>query len=31
MESFLFIAVLAILGFLCFTSPGGIIDPRYRH
>jgi hypothetical protein len=29
--AFLFIAVLAILGFLCFTGPDGVIDPRDRH
>jgi hypothetical protein len=31
METFLFIAVLAILGFLCFTGPDGLIDPRHDH
>jgi len=28
MMTFLFAAVLAILGFLCFTGPGGVIGPR---
>jgi hypothetical protein len=28
---FLFVAVLVILGFLCFTGPGGVIGPRDRH
>jgi hypothetical protein len=31
MVTFLFIAALAILGFLCFTGPDGIIGPRHRH
>ncbi len=31
MMTFLFIAVLAILGFLCFIGPDGIIGPRHRH
>jgi hypothetical protein len=31
METFLLLAVLAILGFLCFTGPGGFIGPRQRH
>jgi len=26
----LFVAVLAILGFLCFTGPDGIAGPRQR-
>ncbi len=31
MMTFLFVGVLAILGFLCFTGPGGPIGPRHRH
>jgi len=31
MMTFLFLAVLAILGFLCFTDPDGVIGPRHRH
>jgi hypothetical protein len=31
MMTFLIIAALAILGFLCFTGPDGFIDPRHRH
>ncbi len=31
MMTFLFVAVLAILGFLCFTGPDGVIGPRRRH
>jgi hypothetical protein len=31
MVTFLFIAALAILGFLCFTGPDGLIGPRHRH
>ncbi len=27
----LFVAVLAILGFLCFTGPDGAAGPRQRH
>ncbi len=27
MMTFLFVGVLAILGFLCFTGPGGPIGP----
>jgi hypothetical protein len=27
----LLIAILAILGFLCFTGPDGSIGPRHRH
>jgi hypothetical protein len=27
----LLIVLLAILGFLCFTGPGGFIGPRHRH
>jgi hypothetical protein len=30
MVIFLFVAVLAILGFLCFTSPDGVMGPRQR-
>ena len=26
----LFVAVLAILGFLCFTGPDGVAGPRQR-
>jgi hypothetical protein len=31
MTTFLLIAALAILGFLCLTGPNGIIGPRHRH
>ena len=31
MVMFLFVAVLAILGFLSFTGPEGVVDPRHRH
>jgi hypothetical protein len=31
MVTFLFIAALAILGFLCFTGPDGVIGTRHRH
>jgi len=31
MMTFLFIAILAILGFLCFIGPDGFIGPRHRH
>jgi hypothetical protein len=31
MVTFLFAAVLAILGFLCFFGPGGDIGPRHRY
>jgi hypothetical protein len=31
MMTFLIVAVLAILGFLCFTGPEGFIGPRHRH
>jgi hypothetical protein len=31
MVTFLFIAILAILGFLCFTGPDGVIDTKHRH
>jgi hypothetical protein len=30
MITFLFIAVLAVLGFLSFTSPDGVVGPRRR-
>jgi len=30
METLLLAAVLAILGFLCFTGPGGVSGPRHR-
>jgi hypothetical protein len=30
MVTFLFVVVLAIVGFLCFTSPDGVIGPRHR-
>jgi hypothetical protein len=29
--TFLIVAALAILGFLCFTGPDGLIGPRHRH
>ncbi len=31
MVTFFFVAVLAILVFLCFTGPEGIFGPRDRH
>jgi hypothetical protein len=31
MFTFLFVAVLAILGFLCFSGPDGFTGPRHRH
>jgi hypothetical protein len=31
MVTFLFVAALAILVFLCFTGPDGVIGPRHRH
>jgi hypothetical protein len=31
MIKFLFVAVLAIVGFLCFTGPDGVTGPRDRH
>jgi hypothetical protein len=31
MMTFLIIAALAILGFLCFTGPDGVIGSRHRH
>ena len=31
MVTFLLVAVLAILVFLCFTGPDGVIGPRHRH
>jgi hypothetical protein len=30
MVTLMFIAALAILGFLCFTGPDGISGPRHR-
>lgn len=30
MTTFLFVVVLAMLGFLCFTGPDGFIGPRHR-
>jgi len=30
MVELLFVAVLAILGFLCFTGPDGVGGPRQR-
>jgi hypothetical protein len=30
MVTFLFVVVLAILGFLCFTGPDGVMGPRHR-
>jgi hypothetical protein len=31
MMTFLFLAAVALLGFLCFTGPDGFFDPRDRH
>jgi len=31
MMTFLILAALAILGFLCFTGPDGVIGSRHRH
>ncbi len=31
MVTFLFVAVLAILVFLCFTGPDGVTGSRHRH
>ena len=31
MMAFLFVAVLSILGFLCFTGTDGVIGPKHRH
>jgi hypothetical protein len=31
MMTVLLIAVLAILGFLCFIGPDGVIGPGHRH
>jgi len=31
MTTFLFIAILAILGFLCFTGPDGVAGRKHRH
>ena len=30
MTTFLFVVVLAMLGFLCFTSSGGFMGPGHR-
>jgi hypothetical protein len=30
MMTFLFVAVLVVLGFLCFTGPDGVVGPRQR-
>jgi hypothetical protein len=30
MVTSLLVGVLAILGFLCFTGPDGVIGPRHR-
>jgi hypothetical protein len=29
--TFVYIPVVAILGFLCLTGPDGVIGPKYRH
>jgi hypothetical protein len=31
MITFLFVAVLAVLGFLCFTGRDGVFGSRHRH
>jgi hypothetical protein len=31
MITFLLIAIVAILGFLCFSSPDGFTRTKYRH
>jgi hypothetical protein len=31
MLMFFFVAGLAILAFLCFTGPEGVMGPRHRH
>jgi hypothetical protein len=31
MITFLFVAVLAVLGFLCFTGSNGVMGPKHRH
>jgi len=31
MVTFLFVGVLAIVGFLIFTGPDGVTGPRHRH
>ncbi len=31
MTTFVFVAVLAILGFLCFSGPDGFLGPKHRH
>jgi hypothetical protein len=30
MITFLFVAVLAVLAFLCFTGPDGVTGPKHR-
>jgi len=30
MATFFFVTVLAILVFLCFTGPDGVVGPRHR-
>ena len=31
MTMFVFVAVLAILGFLCLSGPDGLLGPKHRH
>jgi hypothetical protein len=31
MTTFVFVAVLAILGFLCLSGPDGFLSPKHRH
>jgi hypothetical protein len=31
MTMFVFVAVLAILGFLCLSGPDGFLGPKHRH
>jgi hypothetical protein len=31
METLLFVGALAILGFLCFIGPDGVIGRQHRH
>jgi hypothetical protein len=31
MTVFVFVAVLAILGFLCLSGPDGFLDPKHRY
>jgi hypothetical protein len=31
MVTFMFVVILPILGFLCFTGPGGITGQKPRH